>query len=529
MKETPKPSADRSKQPPPHIYQNWRESFVRPMLTGALIFGFVALILALLTNQGPNQNAVFIGSYLLLIVVTFVPMPYGIKMGAFLFIIYALGMIELLSTGILGDSIFFFLSFIVFATLMFSPRRGGFAIAATMVTFALMGWLAATGSIHYLSANAMPAKVSDWLSASATTLLFSTVIVLGLRQLENEFMVAQKKTDEAVQAVEVERAGLEERIAERTVQLKAVNEVGRAASAILDPEELIARVVNLITDQFNFYYAALFLVDTQNEWAELHNATGEAGRVLKENKHRLRIGGKSMVGTAISSAQPRIAQDVDIESERFQNPLLPYTRSEIALPLIVGDRVLGALDVQSTKENAFGPQEIDVLQGMAGQVAIAFENARLYQNARKNLDEMRAIQRQYVLASWKPIAEEKSLQYHVGDEDLPEDANQLAIPMALRDEIIGEIDLSGDKEWTPEERNMVEAVATQAALALENARLIEESQSTAVHEHLLAEITGRIWSSQTVEGVLQSAVRELGHALDAAEATIELKMDDDDE
>lgn len=318
---------------------------------------------------------------------------------------------------------------------------------------------------------------------------------------------------------------LEKQVEEGTSLLRAVNEVGRVASSILDPDELIKKVVNLITDQFGYYYTALFLVDTNGKWAELKEATGEAGHVLKENRHRLEVGGRSMVGTAISTGQPRIALDVGDEPVRFQNPLLPYTRSEIALPLIVGDRIFGALDVQSTQEAAFGSNEIDTLLGMANQIAIAVENARLFQQAQKNLDEMRAIQRQYLLGSWKVAGEKENLEYNIGEDEPAARSSEIDIPMALRDEIIGQITLSGDEEWTAEQRALVEDVATQAALALENARLVEESQSSATFEHLVAEITGKIWASTTIDGILQTAVREISHALNISEASIELNPD----
>jgi GAF domain-containing protein len=509
-------------------YKNWREKFVRPMLIGALIFGLLALIPALLTNQGVVQNTVFSLAYLLLLVITFVEFPYWAKMGAFLFIVYALGMNELFSTGILGDGIFFFMALICFATMMFSPRAGIVATLIGLLTFGLLGWLVQSGHVGLLNPDAMTAKYTDWLSASATTLLFSVIFIFGLQQLQLEFVASQKLADKTLHDLELERGSLESRVEARTLQLKAVTEVGRASSAILDPEELTERIVNLITNQFGYYYTALFLVDEKGEQAELHSATGDAGRLLKENKHHLRVGGNSMVGMAISTKEARIALDVGREALRFENPLLPYTRSEIALPLMVGDRILGALDVQSTKAGAFGPQEIETLQGMANQVAISFENARLYQNAKNSLEELQAIQRQYILEAWKPLSGDENLEYKVGDDYLDPDAPRIDVPIALRDEIIGQISLAGETEWTPEQRNMIEAVATQAALALENARLVEESQSSAVREHILAEITGKIWASTTMDGILQAAVRELGQALDAAEATIELNMGNHD-
>ncbi|MBV6395557.1 MAG: hypothetical protein HFACDABA_01134 [Anaerolineales bacterium] len=321
--------------------------------------------------------------------------------------------------------------------------------------------------------------------------------------------------------LETLQTGLEEQVRERTKQLEAINEVGRAASAILDPAELIERVVNLITDEFGYYYAALFLLDPSGHWAELRSATGEAGRVLRESRHRLEVGGKSMVGSAIQQRRARIALDVGAEPARFNNPLLPYTRSEIALPLVAGERILGALDVQSTTPSAFNTRDIETLQNMANQVAVAIENAHLFQETRQRLEELQAAQRQYLREAWTSLAVHEHNEYIVGDV-ITEKDTRLDVPLTLRDQIIGEISLSGDSSWTSEERSWVEAVATQAAIALENARLLDQSQKNAAYEKLIADITGKIWASTTIEGILQVSVRELGRTLNATEAIIAL-------
>ena len=322
------------------------------------------------------------------------------------------------------------------------------------------------------------------------------------------------------------QTSLEEQVQERTKQLEAINEVGRAANAILDPDELIEKVVNLITDEFGYYYAALFLLDPAERWAELRSATGEAGRVLKESHHRLEVGGKSMVGSAIQQRRARIALDVGAEAARFDNPLLPYTRSEIALPLVVGERVLGALDVQSTKQAAFNARDIETLQNMASQVAVAIENARLFQETRQRLDELQTAQRQYLREAWTSIAVHERDEYQVGDALTAQDT-RLDVPLTLRDQIIGEITLSGDSEWTNEERAWVEAVATQAAIALENARLLDQSQKNAAYEKLIADITNKIWASTTIDGILQTSIRELGKTLNATEAIIVLNPEEE--
>jgi len=183
---------------------------------------------------------------------------------------------------------------------------------------------------------------------------------------------------------------LEERVQERTralqeanyalqrraIQLEASAEVSRAITSIFNVEELLRRAVNLIRDRFGFYHAGIFLMDETGEWAVLWEATGEAGVKMKAMGHRLRVGETSMVGWTALHRKPRIALDVGEDAVHFANPLLPYTRSEMTLPLMVGGRLLGVLDVQSTEEAAFDEDDIRTLQSMADQLAIAIENAR---------------------------------------------------------------------------------------------------------------------------------------------------------
>ncbi len=180
-------------------------------------------------------------------------------------------------------------------------------------------------------------------------------------------------------------AGLEQRVAERTaalerraIQLATAADVGRAAVSILEPEALARQVVDLVRERFDLYYVGLFLLDQAGEYAVLEAGTGEPGRIMKEQGHRLEVGGRSMVGAACAQRRARIALDVGAEAVRFDNPLLPETRSEMALPLMVGERVLGALDVQSSRPAAFSEEDIAVLQLVANQVAVAVDNARKF-------------------------------------------------------------------------------------------------------------------------------------------------------
>lgn len=322
------------------------------------------------------------------------------------------------------------------------------------------------------------------------------------------------------------QSDLEKKVDERTSQLKAINEVGRVATSTLDPDELINRVVTLITEEFGYYYSALYLIDQTNKWAELRDATGEAGRVLKESAHRLEVDNSNIVGRALRSQQAQIALDVGDKSVRFNNPLLPYTRSEISIPLYVGDHILGALDVHSSQKAAFSEQDIETLQNMANQVAISLDNARLFQETNQNLQEMRNIQKQYLQEAWIDASlSNGEMSLFVGDSSKGDENNLVEVPIAIRDQIIGQLSLERDEALSSDEQIWIQAIATQTALALENARLLDESQSAAMREKFVTEITNKIWSSTTIDGVLQTAVRELGKVLDATDATIELDIE----
>ena len=182
-----------------------------------------------------------------------------------------------------------------------------------------------------------------------------------------------------------DRVLLKQSIERRALQFEAIAQVGQKASAILDIDRLLHESVTLISDTFNFYYAAIFLLDENDEWAIFRAGSGEAGKQLLAAKHRLKKDENSMVGWATCHSEARIALDVGQEKHRFNNPYLPLTRSEMALPLFSRGKVIGALDVQSVEGNAFSQEDIDTLQLMANQLANVIENARLFTETQSNL------------------------------------------------------------------------------------------------------------------------------------------------
>ncbi len=213
------------------------------------------------------------------------------------------------------------------------------------------------------------------------------------RELADQLAIAiqQVRLHEQVQrhAEELEQrvAGRTAELERRTVQLQVAAEVARDATTARDVGELLNRAVNLIRERFGFYHAGIFLVDERGEYAVLRAATGEVGRQMLERGHKLKVGEVGIVGYAASTGQPHIAPAVDADTVHFKNPLLPETRSEMALPLKVGERVIGALDVQSVQESAFDEDEVAVLQIMADQLAVVIEKARLFERTQAALEE----------------------------------------------------------------------------------------------------------------------------------------------
>lgn len=504
------------------LYRNWREGFATPLLIGSLVFGLLALIPAVSAAKNNIISLIFISMYILAGIVAFIPFPYEIRMGTFLLILYILGLSELATHGILGDSLFFFLGVIIFSTMMFSPAAGLATIAIDLLTFLVFGWLMLGGIFIPLNPQAPPATLQDWLSAGGVILMSGVVIILGFRRLELEVNASQKQVDATLMQLTDERTNLERVVQERTGQLRRLNDIGRTLTAVLDPDELLSGGVFLIGNEFDCYFTAIYLIDPYDQWAELREATGEAGKVLRENRHKVDLSGKSAVAGAIRKKQIQIVRGSEAEPLQSENPLLPYTKSLMIIPLMVGERVIGALELHSTKEGIFSGQNVDTYNNMANQMAIALENSRLFQEASQSLAEMRAIQRQYLQETWSSLASEKPMEYELGEGKSP--GNPLEIPLTLRDKTIGQIDLSTIDEWTPEQRSLVETIANQAALALENARLVEESQSIAAREKLANEIISKVWSSPTIDSILQTTIRELGRALEAAEVNIELRM-----
>lgn len=207
------------------------------------------------------------------------------------------------------------------------------------------------------------------------------------RYTDRDMRIFQAFSEQA--SLSLEAAYLLQQTEHRARQLETSAVVGRRAGEILDLNELLPQVVELIREQFGYDHVQVFLMDEYDDYAELRASTGEAGRRLLAIKHKLRKGSESVIGRVTASGEPVIALDTaDAAVVHQPNPYLPLTRSEMALPLIVKNQVVGALDVQSNQPNAFSEDDIRALNTLAAQISIAIDNARLYEEAQQRANDM---------------------------------------------------------------------------------------------------------------------------------------------
>ncbi|MGC9348090.1 MAG: GAF domain-containing protein [Anaerolineae bacterium] len=376
--------------------------------------------------------------------------------------------------------------------------------------------------------------------------LGSVVVALGAALLQRRNLLKKQAAEVMLKQLSEElvqaRSSMEDRVQARTRdlenrsrQLQIASTVAREAAAIRDVEDLMRTVVDLISESFGFYHTGIFLLDDSQEHAVLRSASSEGGDRMIGRGHSLRVGREGIVGSVAQTGEPRIALDVAQDRAWLKTQELSETRSEMALPLQVQDRVIGVLDVQSKQPDAFGPDDIEVLSIVADQLGLAIENARLFEESQAAIRRFETAYGERMEATWAGVGER--VYRYDGFEVQPagnasrrteqtEDDGRLVVPIVLRGHEIGSIVLMRDPSvspWTDEERDLAEAISIQAGLSLENAQLLSESRSRARRERLIRQITGRIQQAPDVEGVLQTAVRELGRAFGTSRNIVQFR------
>ena len=353
-----------------------------------------------------------------------------------------------------------------------------------------------------------------------------------LRELTEEL---EQKVEERTQELEQAAGQLEQvntALEKRSAELQTAAQIAGEAAAIHDVERLLGEAVRLISERFEFYHAGIFLLDEPSQYAILRAASSEGGQRMLARRHRLRVGEEGIVGYVTGRGEPRIALDVGADAVFFDNPDLPRTRSEMALPLQSRGEIIGALDVQSTESGAFTDEDVEVLQTLADQVAVAISNARLFEQAQSALEAERRAYGEFSRQAWlRLLSSRRQVEARYDPqgvipkggqwrEDMrraardaepvrgstdPDEAgtgessDTLVVPIKVRGHVIGVLDAyrlagsgPGSESWTSEEIDLMESLCQQLGVALESARLYQDSQRQAAQERMIGDVAGEM-------------------------------------
>jgi GAF domain-containing protein/HAMP domain-containing protein len=326
-------------------------------------------------------------------------------------------------------------------------------------------------------------------------------------------------------------------------QLQTLADVARSIASVRNLDELLDQVTVFISQRFGFYHVGIFLTD-ENGYAVLRAANSPGGKRMLARQHKLKVGQVGIVGYVTDRGEPRIATDVGQDAVYFNNPDLPQTRSEMALPLRVGNETIGALDVQSTEANAFSGGDIALFTTLSDQIAIAIDNNRLYAETNRALEEARNLHRQYLRQEWSRATTERQVSSYLytsqgvsQQEPVISDEieqvletgetiaqNGMIVPISLRGETIGVIQIqergTRDRVWSNDEVIAVQSVADQVGQALENARLFEQTVRRAERERLVIDITSKIRATTDAQQMIEIAIQELQKTLNISRAQI---------
>ena len=366
------------------------------------------------------------------------------------------------------------------------------------------------------------------------------------RELEEMTISLEQRI--GVRSIELEKATQQVQV--RAARLQIISEISQEITSNVDqqPKELLNRIVRSVSEKLGFYHVGIFLLDENREFAVLRAANSDGGQRMLARRHQLKVGGIGIVGYVSQSGRPRIALDTGSDAVFFNNPDLPRTHSEIALPLKYGSTIIGVLDVQSILPSAFNDEDTNLLSTLTNQIAIVISTILTSERAEFGSSSQKIIRRGEALKSrqlqsgysYLPdgtissatpasnsavdqvVASGEALVLAQPARNIPA---TLIIPVKFRDQVIGVIHIESaeaNRKWTEDEVEMVQAVSERAAFALENARLFEETSRRAEQEETIARVTTQIGASTDFNRILQTTIQELGQALGASRSFIQL-------
>ena len=474
--------------------------------------------------------------YLVLALLAVLPrVPHRIRLAGFLLVGYAVAVTAFTRGGLVGDGRLY-LMILPLLTLALSDLRMGLAMGVlsllihlAFLLFAQMGWLP-----QWVVVRENPMGLGDWLTATAVflMLLAGLLAVVGLsnRSVARALRSAQQSARERAAAYNM-LEGQTRELERRTRWLEVATLVAREVGALVEPDVLLSRAAEEMARRLDLEEVVFYTVGPRGELV---------ARAMVESRRIVPRG-------ALPPDQSLIVQ----EAFRSSSVLAGWVGGlyEVALPMRLPERVVGMMVARFPTEVHLDGPEVTVLELIADQLAMALENHRLFSETQASLRELEALYRRYTTQAWERFVREapESVRLWTGPEEVPQGVWQrlfeqarasgsaamgvedsrhlLAVPVKLRGVAVGVLGFHREQEagpWRPEEVAMAEAAAERLALAVENARLLEETRRRAAREQRVAEISTRLRASLDPDTILKTTVRELGQALRARWVAVEV-------
>jgi GAF domain-containing protein len=507
------------------------------------------------------ESASFIWLFLSAFVLS---IPYKTRADGFLLILSGFGIYASVTNQSFIDNKVILACLIAAATI-FAGRRIGLIVAIlSIIVVVLFGWVSLTNWSTALP-DERNATLYSWILDSAIFILISTLMWFILDRfsmnVEKETKVQHENQIRHLKQIEELDLSLKKMAKEfiRNEEMFETNSlfVHQFTSDAL-PEQTLQMIVQTIQEQFNYYYVGGYIIDEKKEFAVLKAATSTHNEPFLQRDLRIKLSEASVVSFAYSRAELRLSPNIPEETNFNTTPLLPGTKSELALPLLHNGEVIGVIDIQNDQFAAFSPSELKILKTYADQAAILFIKSSFHKQLLKAREELDDIYRQYTQKSWqshlKQSSQRLAIRYRndmlekeapqpieavqaisegklvlVTDKTMPgstKASSTVTIPIKLRNQVIGALHIKLETEHLPDDwLNLMETISDRLAVALENARLLEEIQTSANREHLVSEISTKIRSSPNVDHVLRTAVSEIGQKLGVSEVLIHLHSD----
>lgn len=424
-----------------------------------------------------------------------------------------------------------------------------------VLSYALVGWAQIAGLLPPPLYFEIPAITNTFGLALGLSVLV-VLNWLSTREMARALRVERSISDQ----LQIQSHELEEMVAVRTrglvrraVQLQTTADIAKLATESTEADLLMSQAVELIRERFGFYHASIFLMDETGNWANLAASTGEPGRKMLARRHRLAAGSASIVGWVTSNRLPRVALNVEEDPFHFRNPLLPDTNAEMAVPLLVGQRLIGALDIQSTEAEAFDEDDVRALEGIASELAVAIDSARVQRDMQDQLERMQRAARTEIRDSWARVGRSGAAPtIHLSPQGelipadetrfslldtlpgqantvLSEDGSEIGVPIQVRGEVIATLSArnpSPAEPWSEEDIALIEAIASQAAVSLEGARQRQEEQRRVTELEVLNRVSQAVSQMLRLDTLYRIVHRQLNQVLGKTDMTIALYDDE---